>query len=280
MKIYTIITFIILSAILISKDNPLNQTLGRDNDPKTIKDISKFSMVTKKASWSILSSPGMRNMTKLLFPKSSISYINTKEKVVAFTIDDGFCGKDNPNGDMLRDIIELFNSYDSKATFFVTGSHINNTLYSDIQILLNSGHEIANHSMYDWPYNKYSKQDFQKDFDKTHFILSQFTDNIPKFYRAPHARISKTMVNFLDERGYKHILCDGFASDTSIPDPVWISNFILKKTKPGSILLIHMPERGVREWNYEAIRLTLEGLKESGYKVVTVSELLTLENIN
>jgi peptidoglycan/xylan/chitin deacetylase (PgdA/CDA1 family) len=257
-------------------DNPLNQSLGRDRDPKTINDISKFNLIAKKATWSLLSLPGMRNMTKLLFPKSTISYINTNEKVVAFTIDDGFCGKDNPDGDMLKDIIELFDMYDAKATFFVTGSHIDNTLYSDIQILLTNGHELANHSMYDWPYNKYTKQDFEKDFDKTNFILSQFTSNIPKFYRAPHAKISKTMLKFLDERDYKHILCDGFASDTSIPDPLWISKFILKRTKPGSILLIHMPEKNVREWNYKAIELTLKGLKERGYKVVTVSELLNL----
>ncbi len=274
MKIFLIA--LLINSLIVCSENPLNQTLGRDNDPKVVEDISKFKMFSKKSIWTIASIPGMRTMTKLFFPKPSIAYVNTDEKIVAFTIDDGFCGKDNPNGDMLNDIIQLFDKYDSKATFFVTGSHIENTLYSDIQLLLNNGHEIANHSMYDWPYNKYSKEDFEKDFDKTHFILSQYTDNIPKFYRAPHANLSNTMMEVLSERGYEHIICDGFASDTSIPDAKWISTFILKRTKPGSILLIHMPENNIREWNYEAIELTLKGLKEKGYKVVTVSELFEL----
>ena len=34
-----------------------------------------------------------------------------------------------------------------------------------------------------------------------------------------------------------------------------------------------MPERGVREWNYTAMELTLSELKEKGYKVVTLSEM-------
>ena len=34
-----------------------------------------------------------------------------------------------------------------------------------------------------------------------------------------------------------------------------------------------MPEKGFREWNLEAIELTLKGLNEEGFKIVTFSEL-------
>ena len=81
------------------------------------------------------------------------------------------------------------------------------------------------------------------------------------------------MQKVLNQRGYKHIMCDGFATDTSIPDPKWISSFILKKIKNGSIILIHMPEKGFREWNFEAMELTLKGLSERGFQIVTFSEL-------
>jgi len=273
-----ILSIIILFNSFGFSNNPLNQSLGRDNDPKKTEDISKFKLFSKKTIWTTLSLPGMRFMTKLIFPKSSIAYIKTNKKIVAFTIDDGFCGKNNLDGDMLEDVLDLFDKYDAKATFFVTGSHTYNTLYSDVKTLLERGHEIANHNMYDWPYNKYSKEDFKDDFDKTDFLLKQYTENLPKWYRAPHAKISKTMIEVIEEKGYKHIICDAFASDTSIPDSKWISKFILNKTKPGSILLIHMPEKNVREWNYEAIELTLKGLKQRGYKVVTVTELLKLSS--
>ena len=85
------------------------------------------------------------------------------------------------------------------------------------------------------------------------------------------------MQSVLDEQGYTHVVCSVFANDTAIPDPKWISKFILKRVEPGSIILIHMPEKGVREWNYEAMEITLEGLKEQGFSVVTVSELYNLK---
>ena len=39
-----------------------------------------------------------------------------------------------------------------------------------------------------------------------------------------------------------------------------------------------MPEKGVREWNYEAMRLTLQGLKDRNIKVVTLTELSNMSN--
>ena len=273
MKLLILVYLVTLLNATDNLYNPINQSLGRDNDPKVVEDISKFQLWSRKIIWSTFSLPGMRFMANLIFPKSTIVYFDTDEKIVAFTIDDGFCGADNPNGDMTDEIRELFKKYDAKATFFVTGSHCMHTAKEEIENLLKDGHEIANHGMYDWPYNNYSQDEFENDFMQTDQILRQYTDNIPKYYRAPHAKFSKKMQNVLDEKGYRHIVCDGFADDTSIPDAKWIAKFILKKTKPGSILLIHMPERGVREWNYEAIELTLKGLKEKGYRVTTISEL-------
>ena len=37
-----------------------------------------------------------------------------------------------------------------------------------------------------------------------------------------------------------------------------------------------MPEKGIREWNLVAIELTLKGLKEKGYDIVTFSKLYEL----
>ena len=86
------------------------------------------------------------------------------------------------------------------------------------------------------------------------------------------------MQEVLDANGYTNVMCDAFANDTAIPDAEWISKSILDQVKPGSIVLIHMPEKGVREWNYEAMRLTLQGLKDRNIKVVTLTELSNMSN--
>ena len=50
--------------------------------------------------WTMLSWFGPRNISSLAYPKS-VSYFNST-KMVALTIDDGFCGKDNPNDSIKR----------------------------------------------------------------------------------------------------------------------------------------------------------------------------------
>ena len=277
-RLKNIIQYIMISLTLISisvsshNHNEIIE-LGRDKDPKKIEDVSRFKIFLNKAKWEILSFPGLRLWTKILYPKSTISHFDTNDKIVAFTIDDGFCGLDNPTGCMINEVRMLFEKYDYKATFFTSGSHCENAKYNDVINLLNEGHELANHSMYDTPYNKHTSLSFEEDLIKTQDILYKYTDNIPPFYRAPHAKYSKIMNDVIQENNMIHFVCDAFAIDTSTPDPVWISNYILRRTKPGSILLIHMPERGVREWNLEAIELTLLGLNKKGYKVVTLSEM-------
>ena len=174
--------------------------------------------------WEILTIPGIRTWTKLLYPKATISHFNTTDKIVAFTIDDGFCGLDNPSGCMIEEVRMLFKKYDSIATFFTAGSHCEHANYQEVISLLNDGHELANHGMYDTPYDEYSEEDFRIDLDKTEEILRKYTTKIPPFYRAPHAKFSKEMEKVLIDKKMMHFVCDAFAIDTSTPDPEWISS--------------------------------------------------------
>ena len=127
--------------------------------------------------------------------------------------------------------------------------------------------------MMDWPYTSYSEADFALDLDTTENILSQYRKTAPLWYRAPFGRINKLMQKVLNKRKMHHIVCDVFANDTAIPDAYWISQYILKRVKTGSVILIHMPEKGVREWNLEAMRLTLDGLLKRNLKVINLTEL-------
>ena len=81
------------------------------------------------------------------------------------------------------------------------------------------------------------------------------------------------MQKVLNDRKMNHVVCDAFANDTAIPDADWISRYILKRVKKGSIILIHMPEKGVREWNLEAMRMTLDGLQKRNIEVLNLTEL-------
>ena len=108
---------------------------------------------------------------------------------------------------------------------------------------------------------------------ETKSILNKYSKNLPKWYRAPHASISDDMHEIIKKHNLKHVVGDVFANDTSIPDANWISSFILKNVKPGSVIIIHMPEKGIREWNYLALENILNGLKERKLEIVTLTEL-------
>ena len=250
--------------------------LGRDSDPKKITDISKINLFIRKTAWTILTTPGLRFLTNLIYPKSTISHFNV-ENAVAFTIDDGFCGKDNKNGCMINEVRELFNRYNANATFFVTGTHCNNKSKNQVNLLLNDGHEIANHNMMDWSYNSYSYNEFEFDLLLNKEILSIYNQEYSSWYRAPMGQYSKTMDKIIKKHKMKHVVADAFGHDTSIPDPEWISNYILKNVKDGSIILIHMPEKGVREWTYKAMELTLQGLKDKNLSILNLSQINELE---
>tara|TARA_B100000780_G_scaffold277493_1_gene248321 strand:- start:937 stop:1863 length:927 start_codon:yes stop_codon:yes gene_type:complete len=249
-----------------------SQILGRHKDPKELLEISKLSLSLRKFGWKLLTLPSLRFWIKIIYPKSTTSHFKDKN-AVAFTIDDGFCGEDNTKGCMIKEVRELFKSYDAQATFFVTGNHCINTNKYQVDLLLKDGHEISNHNMFDWKYNRYSNKDFEYDLLITKKILSHYQSEASKWYRAPFGKLSQNMQLVLKKYDMIHVLPDVFAHDTFIPDPKWIAKHILKRVKPGSIILIHMPERGLREWNFEAMRLTLIGLKEKGLKVQTLSQM-------
>lgn len=195
------------------------------------------------------------------------------EDAVAFTVDDGFCGLDNPAGCMLDDVRRLFDEYDARATFFVTGAHCAHTSPDVVRRLVADGHELANHSMQDLPYNDRSRDEFAADLDEVEAVLARFRSERSPYYRAPFGRLSKAMQAELSARGMQHVVCDAFAHDTAIPDPSWIARTVLRACRPGSIALIHMPERGCREWNFAALQQTLSGLRARGLAVVTLREL-------
>jgi len=252
--------------------------LGRHKDPRVPSDIGPWSLLWRKTLWNGLEFLGSRRVTPKLFTPETVCFYDVNEHpgtkgYVAFTVDDGFCGMDNPGGDMTREVADLFTKYDSKATFFITATHTLNVEPDAVEYLLAGGHELANHGTEDRPYHMDSREEFARDLNETDRAISRFQKERVPWYRAPHARFSKSMEEELTSRNMTHVMVDAFANDTAIPDPEWIAKTVLNNVTDGSVLLVHMPERGVREWNLEAMELVLQGIRAKGLQSVTFTEL-------
>ena len=256
-----------------------SSVLGRDNDPRLKTDISSMQLFIRKSIWTLLTLPKLDFIISFLYPKSTISQFNVNN-AVALTIDDGFCGVDNPQGSMLKEVRELLKLNNAHATFFTVGSHCKNIPENQINELIKDGNEIANHNMMDWSYRRYSEKDFETDLLLNKNILSSYNQEYSSWYRAPFGQLSIKMQKVIEKHNMSHVLPNIFAHDTFIPDSSWISKYILNRISPGSVILIHMPEKGVREWNYEALEIVLEGLKEKELDILNLSEILRREKKN
>mmetsp|Transcript_80065 Transcript_80065/g.132442 ORF Transcript_80065/g.132442 Transcript_80065/m.132442 type:complete len:298 (-) Transcript_80065:102-995(-) len=93
-----------------------------------------------------------------------------------------------------------------------------------------------------------------------------------RWFRAPHADLSPNMQKVLSQNGFTNVLCDSFANDTQILDSSFIAETLLSLVDPrgGSIIVIHTPEPGFREHNFEALEILLQGLAERQLRAVTV----------
>jgi len=83
------------------------------------------------------------------------------------------------------------------------------------------------------------------------------------------------MWRVLQRYSFTNVLCDVFANDTVISDPEFIAQTLLSllHREGGSIVVIHVPERGFREHNLRALHMFLQGLADMGLSAVTVSAL-------
>ncbi|QLH07843.1 polysaccharide deacetylase [Nitrosopumilus ureiphilus] len=88
-------------------------------------------------------------------------------------------------------ILDLFEKYDVKATFFVLG-YIAEKFPDLVKKISELGHEIASHSYAHIDLRKVSKEQFEEDFLKSINILEKITGKKVEGFRAPFFSINKS----------------------------------------------------------------------------------------
>ena len=76
-----------------------------------------------------------------------------------------------------------------------------------------------------------------------------------------------------DEQGLRHALGDTYCDDWAVQDPEWIASTMLSQVSDGSVIIVHMPEKGFRPHLLRSLELLLDGLSARGYECATLSEL-------
>ena len=200
-----------------------------------------------------------------------VTRVETKEKALALTFDDG------PTLHTGR-IVELLDSLDVKATFFVTGRELEEHMQEGRKLAL-GGHELGNHSYSHRRMIFKSGSFIKEEIERTNTLIREAGYQGRIAFRPPYFNKLITLPHYLKKNGMKTILCNiepetqlGFSAPAEA-----ISTYVAANASPGSIILLHIMYDSRKE-ALASLPALVSSLKEQGYRFVTVSELLALDN--
>ncbi|MGG1291038.1 polysaccharide deacetylase family protein [Bacillus smithii] len=196
------------------------------------------------------------------------NHVETSQKVVALTFDDG----PTKNVDQL---LPLLDKYNAKATFFVIGNELEKNLEEGKKIA-QAGHQIGNHS-YSHKRMVFKTPSFiQQEIEKTNTLIRKTGYKGPIDFRPPNGKKLVGLPYYLNKHHMDTITwnLEPDTYYTSVSDKV---DYVEKNVKPGSIILMH-PMYDDTGKELKAIEGILATLSKEGYKFVTVNQLQKWKN--
>lgn len=194
-----------------------------------------------------------------------IRSFRTTEPEVWITIDDG------PSPEHTPKILNLLESFNARATFFVIGTRAEKYPHLITEIL-SRGHEIANHT-FTHPSGMFwaaGPSRIASEIDLCAELLRSGPDRPARLFRAPAGLKNLFVHPELRRRELALIGWSARGFDTVRRDPALVAERVLRATKPGGILLLHEGHRTATDPNFNprCLELTLSGLAERGYRCV------------
>jgi len=202
-----------------------------------------------------------------------IARLRTTEKVIALSFDDGPQG-----GPVLDSLLAVLADRHAHATFFVIGGELAPRPEIGARLLA-AGHELGNHTWTHPHLDSIGVDSMDVELARTDSLLRALGVKGRILMRPPYGEFDDAMLKELKRR---HRVVALFDVDPSYDFPTLSSpDSIVAKTVdwlgPGSILVMH-------PWydpDASALRMlapTLDWLERLGYRMVTVSELLSLRH--
>lgn len=189
----------------------------------------------------------------LNFHLNSVNSLNTNEKKVLLTFDDG------PHANTVK-VLEILKKHDVKALFFVIGKNIPGNEVILKQVVAD-GHQIGNHSFSHHNFiDLWSTKKVTDDFKSCQQLIEQYQPQA-NLFRPPYGVTNPNIAKALKQLNLKSIGWDVRSYDTSIKDVEKIKQRVLSQLKPGAIILLH--DR--LDFMPELLETLIPAIKEKGY---------------
>lgn len=192
----------------------------------------------------------------------------TNIKVVALTFDDG------PDPRFTNSILDTLKKYNVPATFFMVGDNVK--AHPEIaKRIVAEGHEVGDHTMTHPTLTDLTPEEAYNEIESGYQTIISTTGTVPLYFRSPKGLTTDYAQSAASSLGMKEILWTVTIENRNAPTSEEMANRVLNKIQPGYIILLH-DGRLDRTKTVKALPLLLDGLKEKGYKVISLTDLLTI----
>ena len=146
----------------------------------------------------------------------------------------------------------------------------------DVKAILAAGHDLGNHSQNHKEMSTLSLEKCKEELTAPHEFIKELTGTEMILFRPPYGDYNDTVINAAEECGYYTIQWDVDSLDWK---DYGVDSIIRTVTEhkhlgDGSIILMH---NGAK-YTADALDSVITILKEKGYEIVPISELILREN--
>ena len=195
--------------------------------------------------------------------------VETEEKKVALSFDAAWGNEDT------QQILNILKEHNIHATFFMTGGWVEK-YPEDVKKIQEAGHDLANHSENHKNMSQLTDEECQQELLKVHDKVKELTDVEMNLFRPPYGDYDNEVINNAESCGYYSVQWSIDSLDWKDYGVESIIKTVVehKNLQNGAIILMH---NGAK-YTAEALPKVIEGLKEKGYEIVPVSQLIYTEN--
>ncbi len=195
--------------------------------------------------------------------------VETDEKKVALSFDAAWGNEDT------KQILDILKKHDIHVTFFMTGGWVEK-YPDDVKAIYEAGHDLGNHSENHKNMSQLSEEEKTSELQAVHKKVQALTGVEMNLFRPPYGDYDDAVILNASQNGYYTIQWDVDSLDWKDYGVENIINTVLnhKNLQNGSIILCH---NGAK-YTKDALDAMILGLKEKGYEIVPVSELIYKKN--
>jgi len=218
----------------------------------------------------------MDTWTDIFFGRIRICYAEkvlgqpiVADKHIALTFDDG------PNlNNSMQDVMNILDSYDQKATFFLIGYLIDDTTAPVVKDAYDRGFELGNHSYSHTRLNEKTVDEAVADWQACQDAVEAITGEAPTFFRYPFNATNQTLLDTIEATAIRGYAAGDY--DAGVTAEL-IAQRVIAGAADGNVILLHV-SKGY-DWTEQSLHIIIPELRSLGYEITTVGGLFEAQGV-